>query len=149
MHLLQTSKDVPVQSRWVKTFEIPTVFTMKAIQKGVLTKPARVEMTNALYSRMIQHNTRPTPFEYKTACSRLIAWHSTMKDKTAKTLPCLPTNGVLWRRNLPPLPSCHLSTTVKNTWMLEKMLVLFSLILVKRSILCLTPTPEQNLTTWN
>ena len=56
---------------------------MKAIRKGILTKSARVEMTNALYSRMVQHNPRPTPFEYKTACSRLIARHSTMKDKTA------------------------------------------------------------------
>ena len=56
---------------------------MKAIQQGVPTKASQTEIVNAMHSRMIQYNTRPTPFEYKTACDRLVTRHSSLKDRTA------------------------------------------------------------------
>ena len=45
-----------------------------------MSKTTRIEIINALYSRMIQHIEYPTTEDYKVACWRLVNKFEVMKD---------------------------------------------------------------------
>ena len=77
--------DVPPDDKdWAYKLTIPTRFstrTMKAVQTGVLTPSARVEITNSLSTLILVHTTRPKPEDYKVVCRRLVEKHSNLRDK--------------------------------------------------------------------
>ena len=54
---------------------------MAAIKNGDILKSARVEIVAAMYTRMLQHNSYPSPYEYKVACQRLVHKYRTLEDK--------------------------------------------------------------------
>ena len=65
----------PASSDWVHTFEIPEKFsvaTTAAVRKGQLTKNGRTDLVAAMHTRMLQFQMYPTPYEYRTACMRLV-----------------------------------------------------------------------------
>ena len=75
----------PAASQWVFTFEIPERFTrstMKGLSEGQATTTARTEIVNALHTRMLQCKEFPTPFEYRTACRRLVEKYPCLVDKS-------------------------------------------------------------------
>ncbi len=54
---------------------------MKAIDERKLTRKARVEIVNAVYSRMIAHAEYPTSDQYSTICWRLVEKFDALRDK--------------------------------------------------------------------
>lgn len=65
--------------------QIPTRFSkrkMKAIDKTKMTKNARVEIVDSLYTRMLQHADYPSSHQYTTAVRRLVETYPNLKDKT-------------------------------------------------------------------
>ena len=54
---------------------------MQNIERGVLTKNARVEIVSAMYTRMLQHQQYPSPEEYRVACRRLVEQYKKLEDK--------------------------------------------------------------------
>lgn len=68
---------------WLDSFEIPLQFSFKtkqAIETGVLTKVARVEVINAVATHLVQYTRTPTPHEYQTVCKKLIRRYPTLED---------------------------------------------------------------------
>lgn len=45
---------------------------MEAIEQGCLPKSSRSEIVSAMHTRIIQHSDFPSPYEYRTACRRLV-----------------------------------------------------------------------------
>ena len=69
---------------WAHTFEVPKRFsfkTMEAITTGIITKNARIEIINAMHTRMLQYVDYPTPEQYKIVCWKLVQKYTTLQDK--------------------------------------------------------------------
>lgn len=69
---------------WAKTMDIPKIFsrkTMECIKNKALTKNARVEIVNAVYSRMLQFTRWPSSEEYTTVSWRLVEEIEELKDQ--------------------------------------------------------------------
>ena len=47
---------------------------------AAVTKNSKTEIVGALYTRMLQFNENPTPFEYRMICKRLVEKHPTLQD---------------------------------------------------------------------
>ena len=63
---------------------LPTRFstpTMKAIETGILTKIARVEIVDSLATFMLVYTSRPTPHDFTTISRRLIEKYPILRDK--------------------------------------------------------------------
>ena len=76
----------PSKSDWVYTLDIPEVFsakTMKILRSGeAVTKNARIEIVAALHTRMLQFQEKPSPFEYRTVCKRLVEKYPALQDQS-------------------------------------------------------------------
>ena len=71
---------------WAEGLALPTRFstpTTKAIETGVLTKSARVEIVHSVATLMLMHTSRPTPHDLDTV-SRLIEKHPKLRDTVDK-----------------------------------------------------------------
>lgn len=69
---------------WARTIAIPTRFspsTMKCVKEKHLTKKSRLEIVNAVYSRMIDYAEYPTSEQYTTVCWRMIEQFEELRDK--------------------------------------------------------------------
>ena len=68
------------------TLDIPEVFsakTMKILRSGeAITKNARIEIVAALHTRMLQFQEKPSPFEYRTVCKRLVEKYPALQDQS-------------------------------------------------------------------
>ena len=72
---------------WAEGLVIPTRFstpTTKAIETGILTKSARVEIVHSLSTLMLMHTSRPMPHDLDTVSRRLIEKHPTLRDTVDK-----------------------------------------------------------------
>ena len=72
---------------WAKDLALPTRFstpTNKAIQTGVLTKSARVEIVHSVATLMLMHTSRPTPHDLDTISRRLVEKHPKLRDTVDK-----------------------------------------------------------------
>lgn len=56
---------------------------MSALQRGVITRAARIDIVSAMHTVMMQYEPYPTSYIYQTACKRLLAKFPLIKDKTA------------------------------------------------------------------
>lgn len=76
----------PTKSDWVYTVDIPEVFsrkTMDILSSGkAVTKNARIEIVAAIFTRMLQYKEKPTPFEYRTVCKRLVEKYPALQDQS-------------------------------------------------------------------
>ena len=73
----ETSKD------WANSLVLPTRFSVStavAIESGVLTKAARVEVVDSLATLMLTFTSRPTPHDFDVICRRLTAKYPKLKD---------------------------------------------------------------------
>jgi hypothetical protein len=72
---------------WAEGLALPTRFstpTTKAIETGVLTKSARVEIVHSVATLMLMHTSRPTPHDLDTVSRRLIVKHPKLRDTVDK-----------------------------------------------------------------
>ena len=63
---------------------LPTHFstpTMKAIETGILSKKAGVEIMDSLATFMLVHTSQPTPHDLTTISRRLIEKYPILRDK--------------------------------------------------------------------
>ena len=70
---------------WARELIIPVRFsaeTHKAIEIGVLTRKARVEINSSLATLMMVYTIRPTPDDMHTVCRRLVQKYPTLKDNS-------------------------------------------------------------------
>lgn len=81
------------------SIEIPDKFsasTMKGLNDpNGISSTSRIEIIDALYTRMIQHRSYPTPYEYSVVCYRLVERFPTLQDSVGSGIvseikPCRP-----------------------------------------------------------
>ena len=63
---------------WANDMALPVRFsipTTKAIETGILTKSARVEIVHSLSTLILMHTSRPTPHDMDTISRRLVTKH--------------------------------------------------------------------------
>ena len=68
---------------WAEHLTLPARFskeTTEAIECGVLTRKARVEIHNSIATLMLVHTSRPTASDRDTVCRRLVQKFPTLKD---------------------------------------------------------------------
>ena len=68
---------------WADRLVLPTRFstpTTKAMESGVLTKKARIEIVDSLATFMLIHTSRPTPQDFTTISKRLIEKYPKLRD---------------------------------------------------------------------
>ena len=70
---------------WAEHLTLPTRFskeTTGAIESGILTKKARVEIHNAVATLMLVYTSQPTSNDQDVVCRRLIQKYPTLKDSS-------------------------------------------------------------------
>lgn len=70
---------------WADKFSLPTRFskaTSEAIESGVLTRRARVEIHNALATLILVHTSRPDSNDRDIICRRLVTEFPALKDSS-------------------------------------------------------------------
>ena len=76
----------PTKSDWVYTLDIPEVFsrkTMDILSSGkAVTKNTRIEIVAAIFTWLLQYKEKPTPFEYRTVCKRLVEKYPALQDQS-------------------------------------------------------------------
>ena len=68
---------------WADVLVLPTRFsraTTMAVETGVLTKSARVEIVDSLATLILTHTSRPTPHDLTIICQRLTEMYPKLKD---------------------------------------------------------------------
>ena len=68
---------------WANDMALPVRFsslTTKAIETGILTKSARVEIVHSLSTLILMHTSRPTPHDMDTISRRLVAKYPKLWD---------------------------------------------------------------------
>ena len=58
--------------------------TTKAVDTGILTKRARVEIVHSLSTLILLHTCRPTPYDLDTVSRRLIQKYPKLRDSVDK-----------------------------------------------------------------
>ena len=70
---------------WAKHLTLPARFskeTTSAIESGLLTRKARVEVHNSVATLMLVYTSRPTTADRDVVCSRLIQKYPALKDSS-------------------------------------------------------------------
>ena len=70
---------------WAEHLTLPTRFSVEtsgAIESGILTKKARVEIHNSIATLMLVYTSRPTSNDRDVVCRRLIQKYPTLKDSS-------------------------------------------------------------------
>ena len=67
---------------WAKHLTLPSRFSSGAIESGILTKRARVEIHNSMVTLMLVHTSRPTSIDRDIVCRRLVQKYPTLKDSS-------------------------------------------------------------------
>ena len=73
----------PLVLDWAEKISLPTRFskaTSDAIESGVLTRRARVEIHNALATLILVHTSRPNSNDRDVICRRLVNKFPALKD---------------------------------------------------------------------
>ena len=75
------------KSDWAQQLVLPSRFsapTTNAIETGILTKCARVEVVHSLSTLILLHTCRPTPYDLDTISRRLIEKYPKLRDSVDK-----------------------------------------------------------------
>lgn len=83
--ILESSRIRPLALDWADSISLPTRFsksTSEAIESGVLTRRARVEIHNALATLILVHTSHPNSNDRDIICRRLVTKFPALKDSS-------------------------------------------------------------------